>query len=191
MPEVVGPNGDTIGSFSTVGGEVSVPNLEPGNYTVYERVPPKYYLLSDEPARNVTVKTGETATLTYDNEPFGSLRIEKVSDTGDRLPGVTIQIKHIESGRTYAADGVAVGANNLENCAIQQIQRPGIPFDDQEVARLRVGVRARTGIWVRTRVGIWRRILAVAGDHVHLDRVPGVCTSTRPACTGPSPSAPS
>ncbi len=28
--EVVGPNGDTIGSFSTVGGEVSVPNLEPG-----------------------------------------------------------------------------------------------------------------------------------------------------------------
>ncbi len=34
----------------------------------------------------MTVRTGETATLTYDNEPFGSLRIEKVSDTGDRLP---------------------------------------------------------------------------------------------------------
>ncbi len=108
--EVVGPNGDTIGSFSSVGGEVSVPNLEPGNYTVYERVPPKYYLLSDEPARNVTVKTGETATLTYDNEPFGSLRIEKVSDTGDRLPGVTIQIKHIESGRTYTGQTEESGA---------------------------------------------------------------------------------
>ena len=108
--EVVGPNGDTIGSFSSVGGEVSVPNLEPGNYTVYERVPPRNYLLSDEPARNVTVKTGETATLTYDNEPFGSLRIEKVSDTGDRLPGVTIQIKHIESGRTYSGKTEDTGA---------------------------------------------------------------------------------
>ena len=108
--EVVGPNGDTIGSFSSVGGEVSVPNLEPGNYTVYERVPPRNYLLSDEPARNVTVKTGETATLTYDNEPFGSLRIEKVSDTGDKLPDVTIQIKHIESGRTYSGKTEDTGA---------------------------------------------------------------------------------
>lgn len=33
--EVVGPNGDTIGSVSSVGGKVSVPNLEPGNYTVH------------------------------------------------------------------------------------------------------------------------------------------------------------
>ena len=94
--EVVGPNGDTIGSFSSVGGKVSAPNLEPGNYTVYERIPPRNYLLSDEPARNVTVKTGETAELTFDNEPFGSLRVEKTSDNGDRLAGVTIQIKHIE-----------------------------------------------------------------------------------------------
>ena len=108
--EVVGPNGDTIGSFSSVGGEVSVPNLEPGNYTVYERVPPRNYLLSDEPARNVTVETGETATLTYDNEPFGSLRIEKVSNTGDKLPDVTIQIKHIESGRTYSGKTEDTGA---------------------------------------------------------------------------------
>ena len=32
--------------------------------------------------------------------PYGSLRVEKRSDTGDALSGVTIQIKHIETGET-------------------------------------------------------------------------------------------
>ena len=77
---------------------------------LFRSVPPKNYLLSDEPARNVTVKTGETAELTFDNEPFGSLRVEKTSDTGEKLAGVTIQIKHIESGRTYTGKTEETGA---------------------------------------------------------------------------------
>ena len=127
--EVVGPNGDTIGSFSSVGGKVSVPNLDPGNYTVYERVPPRNYLLSDEPARNVTVKTGETATLTFDNEPYGELRVEKISDTGEKLAGVTIQIKHIESGRTYSGvtePGGAVQFTGLKPGAYEVREIAGI-----------------------------------------------------------------
>ena len=128
--EVVGPNGDTIGSFSSVGGKVSVPNLEPGNYTVYERVPPKNYLLSDEPARNVTVKTGETATLTYDNEPYGDLRIEKISDTGDRLAGVTIQIKHIETGTVYTGVTEETGAIEFTNL------KPGA-YEAREIAGIK------------------------------------------------------
>jgi len=128
--EVVGPNGDTIGSFSSVGGVVSVPNLEPGNYTVYERVPPKNYLLSDEPARNVTVKTGETATLTYDNEPYGDLRIEKISDTGDRLAGVTIQIKHIETGTVYT--GVTEESGAIEFTGL----KPGA-YEAREIAGIK------------------------------------------------------
>jgi len=128
--EVVGPNGDTIGSFSSVGGKVSVPNLEPGNYTVYERVPPKNYLLSDEPVRNVTVKTGETATLTYDNEPYGDLRIEKISDTGDRLAGVTIQIKHIETGTVYT--GVTEESGAIEFTGL----KPGA-YEAREIAGIK------------------------------------------------------
>ena len=128
--EVVGPNGDTIGSFSSVGGKVSAPNLEPGNYTVYERIPPRNYLLSDEPARNVTVKTGETAELTFDNEPFGSLRVEKTSDNGDRLAGVTIQIKHIESGRTYT--GVTEDTGAIEFTEL----KPGA-YEVREVAGIK------------------------------------------------------
>ena len=108
--EVVGPNGDTIGMFSTVNGTVSIPNLVPGNYTVYERIPPKFHLLSKNPAQNVTVREGETATLTFDNDPFGELRVEKYSDTGEGLAGVVVQIKHIESGRTYSGTTEPGGA---------------------------------------------------------------------------------
>ena len=108
--EVVGPNGDTIGMFSTVDGMISIPDLVPGNYTVYERVPPEFHLLSRNPAQNVTVQEGQTATLTFDNDPFGELRVEKYSDTGEGLAGVVMQIKHIQSGRTYSGTTEPGGA---------------------------------------------------------------------------------
>lgn len=42
------------------------------------------------------------ATVSYENEPYGNLRVEKVdADTGDTLPGAKVQIKHIETGATY------------------------------------------------------------------------------------------
>ena len=50
------------------------------------------------------------ATVTFENAPYGSLRVEKLSDTGDRLEGVTIQIKHIETGTTYTQKTEAGGA---------------------------------------------------------------------------------
>ena len=36
--------------------------------------------------------------MTFTNAPYGSIRVQKMSDTGDALSGVTIQIKHIETG---------------------------------------------------------------------------------------------
>ena len=101
--EVVGPDGDTIGSFATdANGEIQIPEAVPGNYTIYERVPPKDHLLSENDTQNVTVREGETATVTFENQPYGDLRVEKFSDTGEGLAGVQVQIKHIESGRTYS-----------------------------------------------------------------------------------------
>ena len=75
-----------------------------GNYTVIERAAPPDHLLSEEPAQNVKVEYGETATLTFYNAPYGNLEVRKVSDTGAYLPGVLIQIKHIESGVTYTQE---------------------------------------------------------------------------------------
>ena len=111
--EVVGPNGDTIGSFATdESGTILLPDAEPGNYTVYERSAPRFHLICKDAAQNVTVISGKEAEVTFYNDPYGSLRVEKYSDTGEGLEGVTIQIKHIESGATQSAQtgpgGVAV-----------------------------------------------------------------------------------
>ena len=101
--EVVGPDGDTIGVYTTPeSGSITIPLTEVGNYTIYERVPPEYHLLDEEPVKQVTVKYGETAEVDFENEPYGDLRIEKIDGaTGDSLAGARIQIKHIESGAVY------------------------------------------------------------------------------------------
>ncbi|MGM9311270.1 SpaA isopeptide-forming pilin-related protein [Flavonifractor plautii] len=101
--EVVGPDGDTIGVYTTPeSGSITIPLTEVGNYTIYERVPPEYHLLDEEPVKQVTVKYGETAEVDFENEPYGDLRIEKIdASTGASLAGARIQIKHIESGATY------------------------------------------------------------------------------------------
>ena len=47
--EVVGPDGDTIGVYTTPeSGSITIPLTEVGNYTIYERVPPEYHLLDEE-----------------------------------------------------------------------------------------------------------------------------------------------
>ena len=100
---MVGPDGDTIGVYTTPeSGSITIPLTEVGNYTIYERVPPEYHLLDEEPVKQVTVKYGEVAEVAFENEPYGDLRIEKIDEaTGASLAGARIQIKHIESGATY------------------------------------------------------------------------------------------
>ena len=50
--EVIGPDGDTIGTFATDGnGEILIPLSKAGNYTVTELEPPAYHLLSDSPRK--------------------------------------------------------------------------------------------------------------------------------------------
>ena len=118
--EVVDPDGATVGTFATGSdGTVTIPLTLAGNYTVYERVAPLNHLLSDTPAQNIKVEYGKVAELTYWNEPYGTLRIEKLSDTGAHLPGAMVQIKHIESGVTYTAE------TNFAGYAIFDEIKPG------------------------------------------------------------------
>lgn len=98
---VYDPEGRKVGSFSSdENGEVLIPLTLEGHYTVTEEIPPRYHLLPEETTQHVDVEYNKTATLTFWNAPYGSLRVEKRSDTGDALSGVTIQIKHIETGET-------------------------------------------------------------------------------------------
>ena len=98
---VYDPEGRKVGSFSTgPDGTVVIPLTLEGHYTVTEEIPPRYHLLPDERTQHADVEYNKIATLTFWNAPYGSLRVEKKSDTGDALSGVTIQIKHIETGET-------------------------------------------------------------------------------------------
>ena len=129
--EVVDPEGATVGVFSTDDdGEIELPLTLEGNYTVIERAAPPDHLLSEEPAQNVKVEYGETATLTFYNAPYGNLEVRKVSDTGDHLPGVLIQIKHIESGVTYTQETDPSGAaffSELQPGGYEVRELAGIP----------------------------------------------------------------
>ena len=114
--EVVDPDGATVGTFATGSdGTVTIPLTLAGNYTVYERVAPLNHLISDTPAQNIKVEYGKVAELTCWNEPYGTLRIEKLSDTGAHLPGAMVQVKHIESGVTYTAETNFAGYAIFDN----------------------------------------------------------------------------
>ena len=110
---VYDPEGRKVGSFSTgPDGTVIIPLTLEGHYTVTEEIPPQYHLLPEERTQHADVEYDKVATLTFWNAPYGSLRVQKLSDTGDALNGVTVQIKHIESGEVQTAKtkigGVAV-----------------------------------------------------------------------------------
>lgn len=103
--EVTDPEGRTLGSYSTdSSGRVLLNLTLSGHYTITETTPPAHYLLSDTPTRHVTVTYGEVSTVTFANAPYGSLRVEKIdADSGGRLTGALVQVKHIESGAVYTA----------------------------------------------------------------------------------------
>ena len=108
--EVIGPDGDSVGVFVTDGdGRIEIPLSKVGNYTVIERDSASHYVISEEPAQNVTVVYDEVAEVTFFNDPYGTLRIEKRSNTGQKLQGAVITIEHIESGQTFTAETTRAG----------------------------------------------------------------------------------
>lgn len=135
--EVIGPDGDSVGSFVTNGdGRIEIPLSKAGNYTVIERESASHYVISEEPAQNVTVVYNEVAEVTFFNDPYGSLRIEKKSDTGMNLPGAVITITHIESGQTFTQTTSSAGVAIFDQIPlgayrIQEISAPvGWKLDD-------------------------------------------------------------
>ena len=135
--EVIGPDGDSVGTFVTNGdGRIEIPLSKSGNYTVIERESASHHIISEEPAQNVTVVYNEVAEVTFFNDPYGSLRIEKKSNTGMNLPGAVIKIEHIESGQTWTATTTSAGVAIFDQIPlgayrIQEITAPvGWQIDD-------------------------------------------------------------
>ena len=109
---VTGPDGEPIGSFSTNSeGEILLPLTLSGLYTVTEKIPSRYHLKPEKDTQQVLVRYGETAELTFWNDPYGELRVIKEDgSTGDELAGARIQIKHIESGAIYTGETTTGGS---------------------------------------------------------------------------------
>ena len=100
--EVKAPDGTVLGSFVTdTSGKIIIPLTLSGQYVITEKAAPKWHLLGTETTKTVSVDYGNTATVTFENAPYGNLRVDKIdADSGASLAGATVEIKHIESGVT-------------------------------------------------------------------------------------------
>ncbi len=101
--EVKAPDGTVLGSFaSDANGKVVLPLTLSGQYVITEKAAPKWHLLGKETTKTVSVTYGNTANVTFENAPYGNLRVEKIdADSGDHLAGAKVEIKHIETGAVY------------------------------------------------------------------------------------------
>jgi len=112
---VIDPEGATVGLFVTdENGKIMLPVTLCGNYTIIETDPPQYHLLSTSNKINVTVEYGKIAKASFFNEPYGNLIVEKYSDSGERLSGAVVTVKHIESGATYTKTTSAAGSAEFD-----------------------------------------------------------------------------
>jgi len=73
-----------------------------------------------ETTKTVSVDYGNTATVTFENAPYGNLRVDKIdADSGASLAGATVEIKHIESGVTQT------GTTDLDGSVYFDKLKPG------------------------------------------------------------------
>lgn len=99
--------GDNNGIFKTdANGEILISNLEPGkSVVVTETKAPAGFIIDTQP-QTIVIKAGKTVSLTFANQPKGSLIIEKRdSVTNQVLPGAEF--------RVTTAAGCEVGLNGV------------------------------------------------------------------------------
>ena len=111
-------NNELVGEYVTqVNGRVFIPNLEPGVYVVEETKAPDGYVL-DPQKQNVTLKAGETASVTFYNTIKAGLEILKVDeDTGAPLDGAKIRLSTAEGaviGEYITQGGGRIFVEDLE-----------------------------------------------------------------------------
>lgn len=183
--KLTGPDGTTVGSYATQrDGSFTVPVTQTGHYTVEELSPPKWHLISGDATQHVQAVHGKTAEVTFYNDPYGNLRVEKYSDTGEPLKGVTIQIKHIATGETRSAqtgpggaveftelkpggwevretagiEGWIADTDTVQTVSVVSGQESTVTFTNKELPGLKIIKYDRTTLKVMTDIAfeIWR-----------------------------------
>jgi len=110
-------DGNKVGSYTTDSTGVIEVDLQPGTYTVTETDAVRDYWVNDpSPSRTVTVKSNETATVTFTNQWNGRCQIIKETTNGGTKAGWHFEVK--DSGGnvigTYETDDSGVITVDLE-----------------------------------------------------------------------------
>lgn len=85
-----------IDSMETTGRPYRI-QVDAGEYKVIEGTAPKGYTLNGDGSSKdnhytVEIKSGETQRVTFANTPFPELKINKVDESGNHLPGAVLQL---------------------------------------------------------------------------------------------------
>lgn len=143
--EVKDPDGTVIGSFvSDANGRIVIPCSKSGNYVVTETTAPAYHLLSQIQTKTVQVVFGRSSTVTFENAPYGNLRVEKIdTDTGAKLEGAVVRVKNLKTGATYTATTMTGGSTTFSELepgsyAVTEITAPNGYVLDSTVHNINV-----------------------------------------------------
>lgn len=95
--------GTFVGKYTTDADGLIVANLEPGTYTVQETPVDDPYWVCDTEVKTITVKAGETASVSFRNQYVGRAKIIKTLEDPDSgtVGGWTFEVK--------ASDGSLIG----------------------------------------------------------------------------------
>lgn len=121
--------GTVVGTYITNSTGIITLELEPGTYTVTETDSAyKYWLNDPQPTKTVTVKAGETATVTFQNKWRGQAQIIKTATNGGSVQGWHFTVKN-SAGQVvgnYVTDASGIITLDLDPGTYTVIETDGV-----------------------------------------------------------------
>lgn len=108
-------SGTTIGTYTTPASGVIAIELEPGSYSVTEKATSDKYWVNDATAtKTVTVKAGETASVTFTNQWRGQAQIVKTTTNGGTVAGWEFTVKNASGAKVGTFTSTDTGIITLD-----------------------------------------------------------------------------
>lgn len=110
-------SGATVGTYTTDATGVIALELEPGTYSVTEtNATAKYWVNDPTATKSITVKAGETSSVTFKNQYRGQAQIVKTATNGGSVSGWHFTVKNASGTKIgdYVTDSTGVITVDLE-----------------------------------------------------------------------------
>ena len=127
--EVKDAKGNVVGNYTTDKTGVIALELLAGTYTVTETDGAyKYWVNDPNPTRTVTVKAGESATVTFKNKWRGQAQIVKTATNGGSVKGWHFTVKNASGTKVgdYVTDATGIITLDLEPGTYTVIETDGV-----------------------------------------------------------------